>query len=76
MGGSRNSNTSMLEAISKAEGILGKKAKVEYKKENRIGDHIWYISDISKFQKDYPNFKYDYDNDRIIEDICKNGHFD
>ncbi len=75
MGGSRNSNTSMIEAISKVEEILGKKAIVEYKKENRIGDHIWYISDITKFQKDFPKFSYDYDNDRIIEDICENGHF-
>lgn len=76
MGGSRNSNTSMLEAITKAEGILGKKAIVEYKDDNRIGDHIWYISDISKFKKHYPTFSYDYNNDKIIEDICRNGHFD
>jgi CDP-paratose 2-epimerase len=75
IGGSRNSNTSMLEAIEKAEGILGKKAIVEYKEESRIGDHQWYISDISKFQKDYPTFFYDYNNDRIIEDICRFGHF-
>jgi len=75
IGGSRHSNTSMKEAIEKAEKILRKKAKVIYSKENRIGDHIWYISDVSKFKKDYPKWKYTYDNDAIIEEICRSGHF-
>lgn len=75
IGGSRHSNTSMLEAIAKAEQILGKKAKVKYLKTNRIGDHIWYISDVSKFQNHYPDWKYTYNNDKIIEEICKYGHF-
>src|SRR5258706_10538683 len=76
MGGSRYSNTSIVEAITKTEKILGKKAKVKYKDANRIGDHIWYISDVSKFKKHYPNWKYTYDNDAIIEEICRFGHFD
>ncbi len=75
IGGSRFSNTSIQEAVKKIEGILGKKAKLNYLKDNRIGDHIWYISDISKFQKQYPNFKLSYSNDQIIEDICRHGHF-
>lgn len=76
IGGSRYSNTSILEAISKIESMLGKKANVLYKDENRIGDHIWYISDVSKFQKQYPKFNFTYNNDNIIEDICRFGHFD
>jgi len=75
MGGSRHSNISMLEAIEKIEGVLGKKANYEYREENRIGDHIWYISDVSKFQKHYPKWEYQYDSDRIIEEICLSGHF-
>ncbi|RJR29523.1 NAD-dependent epimerase/dehydratase family protein [Candidatus Microgenomates bacterium] len=75
IGGSRHSNTSILEAIQKAENILGKKAVYEFIDEPRSGDHIWYVSDTSKFQKHYPDWKYTYDNDRIIEDICKHGHF-
>ncbi len=74
MGGSRHSNTSMLEAISKIEQVLGKKAKVKYIKQNRIGDHIWYISDVSKFKKHFPKWKHTYNNDQIIEEICKSGH--
>lgn len=75
IGGSRYSNISMLEAIEKSEKILGKKAIIEYTKENRIGDHIWYISDVNKFKSHYPDWNFKYDIDRIIEDIAKNGHF-
>ena len=75
MGGSRHSNISILEAISKIEKILGKKAQIKYVDVPRNGDHIWYISDVSKFQKFYPDWEYIYDNDAIIEDICQNGHF-
>lgn len=74
IGGSRHSNVSMLEAIEKVEKILGKKSKIQYSSENRIGDHIWYISDVSKFKKHYPEWSYTYNNDQIIEEICKSGH--
>lgn len=74
MGGSRHANVSMLEAISMTEEILGKKAKVKYIPENRSGDHIWYISDVSKFQKHYPNWKYTYNMRQTIVEICKYGH--
>jgi CDP-paratose 2-epimerase len=71
MGGSRFSNVSVLEAIQKIENITGKKAKFKYSKKNRIGDHIWYISDTSKFQNHYPDWKYTYDGDAILEELCK-----
>lgn len=75
MGGSRHSNISMTEAIAKTEAILGKKAKTEYVDKNRKGDHIWYISDVSKFQSHYPQWHYQYDIDRLLEEICRAGHF-
>lgn len=74
-GGSRYSNISMLEAIEKAEEILGKKAIYEYKNGNRIGDHKWYISDVSKFQRHFPDWKFTYNIDKILEEICRYGHF-
>lgn len=74
-GGSRHSNVSMLEAIEKTEAVLGKTARIEYVEQNRIGDHIWYVSDVSKFQGHYPDWKYTYDLDAIIEEICRQGHF-
>lgn len=73
IGGSRHSNTSILEAINKIEQILGKKAKVTYADTPRVGDHIWYISDVSKFQNHYPAWKYTYDNDQILFDLCEGG---
>lgn len=71
MGGSRYSNISVNEAIKKIEKITGKKAKMKYDPKNRIGDHIWYISDVSKFQSHYPNWKYTYDGDQILEELCR-----
>jgi CDP-paratose 2-epimerase len=70
MGGSRFSNISLLEAVVKIEGMLGKKARIEYIPKNRIGDHVWYISDVSKFKKDYSKWEYRYDIDTTIEEIC------
>lgn len=74
-GGARHSNISMTEAIQKSEEILGKKAKINYCEENRSGDHIWYISDVSKFKTHYPEWDFTYDIDAIINEICKQGHF-
>jgi CDP-paratose 2-epimerase len=75
IGGSRQSNISILEAISKVEKLLSKKAKTEYVDQNRIGDHIWYISDVSKFKSFYPTWEFKYNIDQILIDICQNGHF-
>ncbi|MDB5228599.1 MAG: CDP-paratose 2-epimerase [Bacteroidota bacterium] len=60
-GGSRFSNCSMMEGIVLCEEISGNKMNYQYVESNRIGDHIWYISDVSKFKEHYPgwNFKYD-----------------
>lgn len=75
IGGSRFANISILEAIKKIENISGMEAKIEYVDQHRIGDHIWYISDVSKFKKDYPEWNYTYDIDATIEDICRNSAF-
>lgn len=69
-GGSRHSNISMMEAIEKIEKITNKKAIYEYDKQNRSGDHIWYVSDVSKFKKHYPKWKYKYNIDMILKEIC------
>lgn len=69
VGGSRFSNCSILEAIEISENISGKKLKYKYHKQNRIGDHIWYVSDVRKFQKDFPAWNYKYDINKIINEI-------
>src|SRR4051795_13292687 len=50
MGGSRHSNCSMLEAIDLCEEISSRKLNWSYDETNRIGDHIWWISNVRKFQ--------------------------
>lgn len=57
MGGGRENSISMLEAISRIEALTGKKLNWTYVDENRKGDHICYISDLSKFKTHYPNWK-------------------
>jgi len=74
-GGSRHANISILEAIKKVETIFKTESNIEYKKNAREGDHIWYISDVSKFKKHYPDWNYQYNIDRTIEEICMSGHF-
>ncbi|HNQ50628.1 MAG TPA: NAD-dependent epimerase/dehydratase family protein [Candidatus Omnitrophota bacterium] len=69
MGGSRFSNCSMLEAIRLCEQISGNTMKTRYVADNRIGDHIWWISDVSKFQAHFPAWKLSRDIRGILEDI-------
>ncbi len=71
-GGSRFSNCSMLEAIKLCEEISGNKMDVVYKESNRIGDHIWYISDISKFKEHYPEWNYKFDLKSTLVEMCEN----
>jgi len=70
-GGSRHSHCSMLEAISLCEDVSGKKLSYEYNESNRIGDHIWYVSDVGKFGRDYPAWGFRYDLNNIVEEIYK-----
>jgi CDP-paratose 2-epimerase len=69
IGGSRHCNCSMLEAIELCEEISGRKLKWQYEETNRIGDHIWWISDVRKFQSHYPNWKLRYDLHGILNEI-------
>lgn len=71
MGGGRHSNTSILEAIKEIESLLNKKATIKIVQTPRLGDHQWYISDVSKFTKQYPKWKYTYNNHKILGDLCR-----
>ena len=69
IGGGRHSNCSMLEAIALAEELTGRPMTYSYSDDNRIGDHMWWISDVSKFQTLYPEWQYRYDIRTLLEDI-------
>ena len=71
IGGSRHSNCSMLEAIDVAEKLAGRKLDYTYVDEARSGDHIWWISDVSKFQADYPAWKFKYGIEDILREITE-----
>lgn len=68
-GGGRHSNCSMQEAIAICENLSGNTMHVAYSDENRIGDHIWYISDTRKFQQHYPAWHYAYGLHDIMGEI-------
>ena len=69
MGGSRHSNCSMLEAIAYTEELTGKRLNYTMSDDARSGDHIWWISDVRKFQRDFPAWKYEYDIKGILGEI-------
>jgi CDP-paratose 2-epimerase len=69
MGGGRYSHCSMLEGIRLCEDITGKKLNWTYADDHRSGDHIWYISDLSKFESHYPDWRVTFDLKGILTDI-------
>jgi CDP-paratose 2-epimerase len=69
LGGSRHCHCSMLEAIEWCEKISERKLQHSYVETNRTGDHIWWISDVRKFQSHYPGWTYRYDLKLIFEEI-------
>lgn len=69
MGGGRFSNCSMIEAIDICESLSGEKLSWTYTDTNRIGDHIWWVSDTSRFEQHYPDWHIKYDVPAILQDI-------
>lgn len=73
IGGGRFANCSMIEAIASCERVSGRSLQVAYTEQNRIGDHLWWISDTSAFQADYPDFALSYDIEAMLADIHEKG---
>ena len=73
IGGGRFSNCSILEALEILEKLKKINIKKKMIKKNRVGDHIWYISDTKKFKKDFPNWKQKYNTKKIIEELIDNN---
>jgi len=69
MGGSRHSHCSMLEAIAMCEEMTGRPMNWDYRDQERSGDHMWWVSDVRKFQNHYPGWRYTYNIRAILEDI-------
>lgn len=69
IGGGRASNCSMLEGIALCEEITGRRLDWTYVDEPRVGDHTWYVSDVSKFSGHHPDWSITYDVPAILKDI-------
>jgi CDP-paratose 2-epimerase len=69
IGGGRYSNCSLQEAVAICEEIIGRPMKVDYTKEHRSGDHIWWVSNTEKFEKQYPDWRMSYNVRDILGDI-------
>ena len=71
IGGGRFSNCSILEAIKEIEELTNIKIKKKIIKQNRVGDHVWYITNNKKFKRDYPGWKQKYTTKKIIKELIK-----
>jgi CDP-paratose 2-epimerase len=70
LGGGRANSVSMLEAITAFEDRIGKKLAVEYLDDNRVGDHICYISDLRRLRSDYPGWDVRVPLEQIFDEIA------
>ncbi len=68
-GGGRYSNCSIIEALNLVEKFANIRIKKKFLKQNRVGDHIWYVSSMKKFKKDFPNWKQKYSTKKIIRQL-------
>ena len=73
IGGGRYSNCSVIEAINYIKEKKDLNIKLKYIRKNRVGDHIWYISNCSKFKKHYPNWRQKYNTKRILDELISNN---
>jgi CDP-paratose 2-epimerase len=71
LGGGRESNCSMQEAVEACEARVGKRLNRTYASEHRIGDHQWYISNLSRFKADYPEWGLKYTMSDIFDDVYR-----
>jgi CDP-paratose 2-epimerase len=71
LGGGRENSASILECIEKIEALTGKKISWKYIDQARVGDHICYISDLTKFKTHYPNWKINCSLDQILQRMCE-----
>lgn len=69
LGGGRESNVSMLEAIVLCEEIAGRTLDWSLSDEARTGDHRWYVSDLEAFRRDYPGWSLRYGIRETLQEI-------
>ncbi|MAX79506.1 MAG: NAD-dependent epimerase [Crocinitomicaceae bacterium] len=73
LGGGRANTCSILEAIDLVKDITGKTVDYVILDDPRVGDHIWWIGNNSKFIADYPNWSITVSLEEIIKEIHENA---
>ena len=71
IGGGRYSNCSILEALDLVEKISNISISRNVVRIPRIGDHIWYISNLKKFKNHYPKWKQKYNTKKILGELIE-----
>ena len=74
-GGGRFSNCSIIEALNFIQEETGVEIKKKISKKNRVGDHIWYISNMKKFKNHFPKWKQKYSTQKIIRELISSINF-
>jgi CDP-paratose 2-epimerase len=74
IGGGRENSVSILEAFAAAEAITGKKMRYEYVDQNRAGDHICYISDLTKMRHDLRGWDISVPLGQVFEELVAGWH--
>jgi len=71
LGGGKGNAASLLECVDMVHEASGKKPKLTYSEQNRIGDHICYYSDLRKLKQHFPDWDLTYDLERIVDEMVK-----
>jgi len=70
LGGGRQNSISVIEAVARFEEVIGKKLAYEYIDQNRVGDHVCYISDLRRLKADYPGWELSRSLDDILRELA------
>ena len=73
LGGGRESNVSMLEAIGLCQQIAGRELDCTLSEQARIGDHRWWISDLDQFKADHPQWQLTFGIEEVLRDIYEHN---
>jgi CDP-paratose 2-epimerase len=71
LGGGRGNSASLIECVAMIDELTGRKLTTTYTDTNRIGDHICYISNLSKLRSHFPGWSITIGLDRIVEEIVR-----
>jgi CDP-paratose 2-epimerase len=74
LGGGRPNSISLVEAIDAFEGLVGKKLSWQYEEQARVGDHICYITNLTSFRRDYPEWRLTRSLPSMLDELAREMH--